>query len=215
MNIIIVILIIIIINMYQFCCRRRRSWPFKPVMSSLFWDKFLVTSYSDCLCILCVVFLCFWYHVSFDSIFAFPSALFISPPNCSCLFLKVWSRNLLYPAISITSSFDFFSVHDILISFPMHYISSDSSLPPRSFVTVQHSHPMPKDGPYVGFQSVDYGVDSDISVNEDGLYLGECVFRQSYHFLYLCVASSIWSYWEACAILDAYLFNSFVTYRNV
>ena len=36
--------------------------------------------YSDCLCILCVVFLCFWYYQSFHSIlfcFSSPSALFI------------------------------------------------------------------------------------------------------------------------------------------
>ena len=45
---------------------------------------------------------------------------------------------------------------------------------------------MQKDGPYVGFQSVDFGVKSDtcISVGEDGLLFGECVFRQSYSFLY-------------------------------
>ena len=38
---------------------------------------------------------------------------------------------------------------------------------------------MEKDGLYVGFQGVDFGVNSDISVGEDGLHLGECVFRQS------------------------------------
>ena len=42
-----------------------------------------------------------------------------------------------------------------------------------------------------GFQSVDFGVNFDISVGEDGLHLGECVFRQSYSFLYFCVASDI------------------------
>ena len=34
---------------------------------------------------------------------------------------------------------------------------------------------MLKDGPYVGFQSVDFGVNSDISVVEDGLHLGQCL----------------------------------------
>ena len=47
---------------------------------------------------------------------------------------------------------------------------------------------MQKDGPYVGFQSIYFGVDSDISVG---------VFRQNYSFLYFCVASGIWSYCEA------------------
>ena len=46
---------------------------------------------------------------------------------------------------------------------------------------------MQKDGPYIGFQSVDFGVNSNISVGEDGLYFGECVFRQRYLFsLFLC-----------------------------
>ena len=56
---------------------------------------------------------------------------------------------------------------------------------------------MQKDGPYVGFKSVDFGVNSDISVGEDGLRLGECMFRQSCSFLYFCDASGIWSYCEA------------------
>ena len=30
------------------------------------------------------------------------------------------------------------------------------------------------------FQSVDFDVNSDISVGEDGLHFGECVFRQYY-----------------------------------
>ena len=50
---------------------------------------------------------------------------------------------------------------------------------------------MQKDGPNVGFQSVDFGVNFDISVGEGGLNLGDCVFRQSYPFLYFCIASGI------------------------
>ena len=73
--------------------------------------------------------------------FSSPSALFICPKSCSCLFLMVLNRDLLYPAISITSSFDFFSVHDILIILPMYHISAASSQLSRSFVNVQHSHP--------------------------------------------------------------------------
>ena len=41
---------------------------------------------------------------------------------------------------------------------------------------------MQKDGPYIGFQGVDFGVKSDISVEEDGLHFGEYVFKQSYFF---------------------------------
>ena len=73
--------------------------------------------------------------------FSSPSALFICPKNCSCLYLMVLSRDLLYPAISITYSFDFFSFHDILIILLMCHISAASSLLPRSFVSVLHSHP--------------------------------------------------------------------------
>ena len=47
---------------------------------------------------------------------------------------------------------------------------------------------MQKDGPYEGFQSVEFGVNSDISVGEDRLHLGECVFVQSSSFLYFCVS---------------------------
>ena len=68
---------------------------------------------------------------------------------------------------------------------------------------------MQKDGPYVDFQSDDFGVNSDISVGEDGLHFGECVFRQKYSFLYFCVASGIWSYCEAQVFKGAYLFYSF------
>ena len=50
---------------------------------------------------------------------------------------------------------------------------------------------MQKDGPYVGSQSVDFGVNSDISVGEDRLHFGECVFGQSYSFIYLCVAFGV------------------------
>ena len=64
--------------------------------------------------------------------FSSPSALFICPKKCSCLFLMVLRRDLL---------FDFFSVHDILIILPMYHISTASSLLSRSFVNVQHSHP--------------------------------------------------------------------------
>ena len=79
---------------------------------------------------------------------------------------------------------------------------------------------MKKDGPFLGFQSVDFGVNCDISVGEDGLHLGECVFRHIYSFLYFCVASGVWSYCEAQVFKDVYLFYSFafannITYRNV
>ena len=93
----------------------------------------------------------------------------------------VLSRDLLYPAISTTSSFEFFAVHDILIILLMYHISAASSLLSRSFVNVQQSHPYRRvDHNCVGFQGVDFGVNFDISVGEDGLHLGECV-------LFLCL----------------------------
>ena len=117
--------------------------------------------------------------------FCSPSALFICQKTCSFLFLMILSRDLLYPAISITSSFDFSSVHHILIIFLTYHISAASSLLSRSFVNVQHSHP------YSRMDSVDFGVNFDISVGEDGLHLGECVFRQSYSLLLLFLCG-IW-----------------------
>ena len=73
------------------------------------------------------------------------------------------SRDLLYPAIFITSSFDVFSVHDILIIFLVYHISAASSLLSRSFVNVQHTHPYRRmDHNYVGFQSVDFRVNFDV-----------------------------------------------------
>ena len=73
---------------------------------------------------------------SFHSIFAF-----LVHPLCAyaqkivvVFFLMVLSKDLLYPAIPITSSFEFFSVHDILILL-MNYISAASSLLSRSFVS--------------------------------------------------------------------------------
>ena len=66
---------------------------------------------------------------------------------------------------------------------------------------------------YVDFQSVDFGVNSDFSVGEDGFHLGECVFRQSYSFICFCVASGIWSHCEAQVFKGAYLFYSFPLQR--
>ena len=62
-----------------------------------------------------------------------PSALLTCPKNCGCLFLIVSSRDLLYQAISIISSFDFFSAHHILIILLMIHIFAALSF--------QHSHP--------------------------------------------------------------------------
>ena len=84
---------------------------------------------------------------------------------------------ILYPVISITSSFNFFSVHDILITLLMYHISAASSLLSRYFVRVPLSYPC---RPCVVFLSVDFGKNSDISIREDGLHLVECIFRQSY-----------------------------------
>ena len=73
---------------------------------------------------------------------------------------------------------------------------------------------------YVVFQSVHFGLNSDIYVGEDVIHLSECVFRQSYSFLHFCVASGIWSYCEAQVFKGACLFYSLpfaknIAYRNV
>ena len=147
-----------------------------------------------------------------NSRFSSPSALFIykkkkKKKNCSCLFLMVLSRDLLYPAISSTSSFDFFSVLNILIILLMLQVFFLGLLSLASIHGgrgVDHNY---------DFQSVDFGV-SSIFVGKDGLPLGECVFRQSYSFLYFCVASGVWSYCEAQVFKGA-LFCSFPFVKNV
>ena len=45
---------------------------------------------------------------------------------------------------------------------------------------------------YVGFQSVDFGVNFDISGGEDGLHLGECVFRQSFSLFFISVSHLVY-----------------------
>ena len=112
------------------------------LMSSLLRDSFCsviiqaVSVFGRCLPLLLVPHI-FPLNICFSS----PHALFICPKSCSCLLLMVLSRDLLYQAISITSSFDFFPVHDILIILLMFHISAPSSLLSRSSVNVQHSHP--------------------------------------------------------------------------
>ena len=110
---------------------------------------------------MCIVFLCFSYHKIFppNVCFSSPSALFICLKivEPSCIFLMVLSRDLLYPAISITSSFDFFSVHDIyLYSFDApHFCCFKSSF----YAFCQY--PAITSMPYEGFLSVDSCVNSD------------------------------------------------------
>ena len=71
------LLCLIIIIMCQVCCRHRWSWPSNPLCRQFSWWAhcweilFLLRNYSDCVCILCVVFVCLWYHKSFHSIFVF------------------------------------------------------------------------------------------------------------------------------------------------
>ena len=66
-----------IIIMCQFCCRHWRSWPSIPLCHQFFWWAHCwgilssLLSYSDCQCILCIVFHWFWYHKSFHTMFAF------------------------------------------------------------------------------------------------------------------------------------------------
>ena len=116
------------------CITSTSSWATSVVMafqsplssvlliSSLLGYPFLVTKlfrlsvyFVSCFPLLLVPHI-FPLNTSFSS----PSALFICPKNCSCLFLTVLIRDLLYPAIFITSSIDFFSVHSILIILLMY-----------------------------------------------------------------------------------------------
>ena len=137
--------------------------------------------------------------------FSNPSVLFICPNDCSCVFLIVLSRDLSYPTISITSSFGISSVHDMLI---ILLISATLSLLTELFFGVQHSHPCRRMDHNVGFQSVDFGINSDISVGEDGHYLG--LKTHSYSFLYkFWVTSGVWGYCEAQVFKCANLFYSF------
>ena len=93
------------------------SLPSILLISSLLGDSFHVTEllqlsvyFVRCLPLLLVTEIFPLY-----SCFSSPPALFICPKNCSCLFLMILSSYLLCPAFSITSSFDFYSFHDVLL----------------------------------------------------------------------------------------------------
>ena len=58
----------------------------------------------------------------------------------------------------------------------------------RGLLSVSSFHIHAKGWTMCSLQSVDFGVNSDISLGEDRLLLGECVFRQSFSFLYFYVA---------------------------
>merc|ERR1712121_158313 len=75
------------------------------------------------------------------SCFSSLSDLMMCPKNFSCRCLMIFRRDLVYPAISITSSFVFLSVHDIFKILLMYHISAASSLLSDSLVNVQHSLP--------------------------------------------------------------------------
>ena len=127
--------------MCQVCCRHRQSWPSNPLDEPDVGRFF--SCFSDCLYFVCCLSLLLVPQIfPFNICFSSPSALFICQKNCSCLFLMVLGRDLLYSAISITYLFDFLSVHDILIILLMYHISTASSLLSRSFISVQHSHPI-------------------------------------------------------------------------
>ena len=92
--------------------------------------------------------------------------------------------DLPYPTTSITSSFHFFPRYSHNSSDVPHFFYFKSSF--KVFCQCPAFTSMQKDGPYVGFQS-DFGVQSDISVGEDGLHLCECVFLDK-AFFYLFVS---------------------------
>ena len=165
--------------MCQVCFRDWLSWPFNPLCRQFSWWAHCsgilswLKSYSDCLCILHLVFLCFWYHKSLHSIFAFLVHQLYSYAQKIVVFF--FSDGFEWGSF-VYGHFHFFfvwlfSAHDILIILLICHISAPSSLLSRSFVSVQHSHPRRTMDHYVGFQSVDFCVNSDISVREDGLRL--------------------------------------------
>ena len=127
--------------------------------------------------------------------------------NCSSLFLMVSNRDHLYLAISITFWVDFFSVHDVLINLLMnHFVLLQvfflGLLSCTAFTSMQ------KDGPYVGFQSGNFGINPDISIGEDGLHLSKCVFKQCNYFIYFSVTPGVWNCCDAQVFKSAYLFYS-------
>ena len=133
------------------------------LMSSLLGGSFLVTKlfklsvyFVRCLPLRLVPQI-FLLHICYSR----PSAVFTCPKDC-CLFLMVLSSDLLYPVISITSSFDFFSVHDILIILLMYHISAALILLSRYFASVQHTHPCRRMDHYV---SVDKAIFFCISLS--------------------------------------------------
>ena len=72
---------------------------------------------------------------------------------------------------------------------------------------------MRKDGPFVGFQSVDFGVNSDISVGEDGFILVIVSLDKS--IIFFISVSHLASGVVFKVFKDAYLFYSFPFAKNV
>ena len=170
-TIIIIILInIIIIIMCQVYCTHRWSWPSRPLCRQFsLWVHcwgilFVLLSYLDCLCILFVVLFCVWCNKPFRPIFSY---LIHQPCSYGQEFIGVFFRRFwegIYPSISITSSFVFFSVHDILTLLLKRHISATSCLLSSAFFQCPTFTSMQKDGPYLGFNSVDFGVKSDKAI---------------------------------------------------
>ena len=110
--------------MCQVCCRHRRSWLSNPLCRQFYWWAhcweilFLFRNYLDCLCILCVVFICFWYHKSFHSILVFssPAALFICTKSWSCLFSDGFEKKSF-----ISSHFHYFFYWLLFSPWYSHY----------------------------------------------------------------------------------------------
>ena len=99
-----------------------------PILSVISYDELIVARLFPCYKIIQTV--CVFCALSSSAssplniCLSSPSALFICPKIENVFFLIVLSRTLLYPVISITSSFLFFSVHSILIILLMHHISA-------------------------------------------------------------------------------------------
>ena len=137
------------------------------LMSSLLGDSFLVTKFFrlSVYFVRCLLLLLVQQIFPLNICFSSPSALFICSKNCCSLLWCFWRATFCIRPFPFPS-FDFFSVHDILIillctTFLLLQVLFLGLLSVSSI----HIH--------AGSQVVDFGVNSDISEGENGLHPGE------------------------------------------
>ena len=152
--------IIIIFIMCQVCCRHRdHVLSILCVISSPWWAHCWYILFSLFrLYILCVIFLCFWYHKSFHSIFAFLVHQLCSyaPKIILVLYWWFWVGIFcirLFPLLLLLTSFQcIFSLFFWCTTFLLLQVFFLDLF----LVSSKHIHVKG----YVGFQSVDFSVNS-------------------------------------------------------